>query len=96
MMTPQQIVQDLAHMLCDFQGQQYLGEIGPETRFFEDLSFTSIDAVVLAESLELRYGQRFPFRELREHIAHADSLDFSIGQLADFLHQHMTHIPDEN
>jgi acyl carrier protein len=85
----EQIVKDLADILRDFQGRQYMGEIGPETLFFEDLGFVSIDAIVLAEKLEEHYHQEFPFREFLLELRNTEVLDIQIGQLAAFLHRNM-------
>lgn len=85
MVTQAEIVNDLAAMLRDFQGREYSGDIGPQTRFFADLGFASIDAVVLGEMLEDRYGQKFPFFELLTEAKERGDLDLEVGQMAAFL-----------
>src|SRR5438046_2921254 len=64
------ILRDLAELLSNFEGREYSGPIGPETLFFGELGFMSIDAVVLGEKLEEIYGRKFPFprflNELKE------------------------------
>ena len=89
--TPEQIVDDLAGILRNFQGRQYLGEIGSQTLFFDDLGFVSIDAVVLGETLQEHYRQDFPFHQFLESLRDREVLDIRIGELAAFLHEHLKH-----
>jgi hypothetical protein len=88
--TQEQIVSELAGILRNFQGREYLDEIGPQTLFFSDLGFGSIDAVVLGETLQTYYGQAFPFHEFLEDLRDRQDLDIQIGELAAFLHKHIT------
>ena len=81
---------ELADVLRNFPGREYSGEIGPETLFFADLGFVSIDAVLLGEMLEERYGRRLPFHELIAELGHRGAGDLEIGEMADFLHRHLT------
>lgn len=89
MRTQEQIVEDLAGILCSFRGREYSDPIGPETLFFADLGFASIDAVILGETLESHYGQRFPFRELLAEAGGQQARDIEVGRLAAFLSRHM-------
>jgi acyl carrier protein len=84
-----QIVQDLAAMLRNFQGREYSDEIGPQTLFFGELGFASIDAVVLGEMLEEHYGQKFPYGEFLTSMRDSEVHDIELGQLAAFLHRNM-------
>ena len=95
MITQEQILDDLAGILRHFQGRQCTGEIGPETLFFEDLGFVSIDAVVLGEKLQEHYGRKFSFREFLEDLRHAEVLDIQIGRLAAFLCRNLQSQPTE-
>lgn len=83
------ILADLACVLADFGGREYSGPIGPETRFFGDLGLASIDAVVLGETLEARYGRALPFDELMADMGRRSSRDLAIGDLATFLARHL-------
>ncbi len=76
---------DLAALLADFQGREYSGPIGPETRFFADLGLASIDAVVLGEELQSRYGRPLAFGELMGELGQRADRDLTIGELAAFL-----------
>ena len=88
-MNEQTILDDLARLLSDFQGREYSGTIDRGTRFFADLDFASIDAVVLGETLEQRYGRKLPFHELLAELGQRQQDDFQVGDLVDFLARHL-------
>jgi acyl carrier protein len=79
------ILADVARMLADFQGREYSGPIGRETRFFADLGLASIDAVVLGEMLQEHYGRPLPFAELMASLGRREDRDLAIGELTSFL-----------
>lgn len=87
--SPDTILADLAAVLRDFNGREYSGPITRGTRFFGELGFASIDAVVLGEVLEKRYGRAFPFHELLSDLGRRQAEDLEIGELVDFLHVHL-------
>lgn len=84
-----QVLAELRDLLSNFHGREYSGEIGPDTYFFADLGLASIDAVVLGEMLQARYGKDLPFGELMAELGRRENRDLCIGELADFL---VTHI----
>lgn len=88
-MNADALVADLAGLLRDFQGREYSDAIGRPTRFFADLGFASIDAVVLGEALEKRYGRKLPFHQLLAELGQRQAEDFTVGELADFLARHL-------
>lgn len=81
---------DVSRILSNFEGREYLDEIGPETRFFADLGLASIDAVVLGEALQTYYGRALPFGELMADLGRRTDRDLKIGELVDFLTRHLT------
>ena len=85
---PVELLDDLADLLRHFGGREYSGPIGPATCFFADLGFTSIDAVLLGETLEQRYQRKFPFYEFLAEMREQGALDLEVGQLAEFLKRH--------
>jgi acyl carrier protein len=87
--TPEQIVIDLRNLLCNFNGKEYSGAIGPKTLFFADLGLASIDAVVLAETLQRFYQRSFPFGEFLAEVGRDGLRDIELGELAGFLHRQM-------
>ena len=86
----EQIVQDLADLLHEFNGKEYSGKIGAKTLFFGDLGMVSIDAVILAEMLEHFYNRSFPFSQFLSAIGRQGMRDIEIGELAMFLHAKMS------
>jgi acyl carrier protein len=84
-LSSSEILADVARILSDFQGREYSGPIGRETRFFADLGLASIDAVVLGEMLQEHYGRPLPFGELMAELGKRADRDLTLGELADFL-----------
>lgn len=80
-----EVVSDLAEILGNFQGREYSGVVDRETMFFADLGFMSIDAVILGETLENRYGRSLPFQDFLTELSARDAKDLSVGELADWL-----------
>jgi acyl carrier protein len=87
--TESAILADLARVFADFQGREYSGPIARGTRFFADLGLASIDAVVLGESLQDRYGRALPFGDLMAELGRREDRDMTLGELADFLACHL-------
>ena len=83
------IFADVTRILGDLHGQDFLGSVGPETRFFADLGLASIDTVVLGESLQHHYGRTLPFADLMAELGQRTHRDLAIGELVDFLHRHL-------
>ena len=89
--APQSVLDDLVYILRNFPGREdYFDDIDRRTRFFDDLGMVSIDAVMLGEKLEQRYGYRFPFNELIADLIERQAEDLEVGELADFIHLHLS------
>ena len=89
--TEPDILADLARVFADFQGREYSGPIAPSTRFFADLGLASIDAVVLGETLQERYGRPLPFGDLLAELGRREDRDLTLGELAAFLARSLHH-----
>ena len=89
MPTSAEILSDLQGLLANFQGREYSGEINRDTRFFDDLAFVSIDAVVLGETLQEMYGKPLPFPQFLAAAAERGAEDLEVGELADFLAENL-------
>jgi acyl carrier protein len=87
--SEREILDDLARVFAEFQGREYSGAIAPATRFFADLGLASIDAVVLGESLQERYGRPLPFGELMADLGRREDRDLTLGELSAFLARHL-------
>jgi acyl carrier protein len=66
----------------------YTGPLTSETYLFGDLGFESLDLVVLATTIQERYG-RLPFSEFLAEIGQRETRDLSIGELVDFVCEHI-------
>jgi len=88
--TYEEVMEHLACLLRNFNGREYSGEIDPQTLFFADLGMMSIDAVVLAETLEREYGRRFPFPQFLAGLAARGAEDMPVGELVEFLWGHLS------
>jgi acyl carrier protein len=87
--TTDDLVRELAALLCNFEGREYSAPIDSETLMFEHLGLTSIDAVVLGERLEEIYGCKFPFRRFVDQLREREAADLTVGEFAAFLHSEM-------
>lgn len=83
------ILGDLAELLRDFQGREYSGVIARDTLFFGELGFASIDAIVLGETLETKYGCAIPFQKFLAAAQQRGAEDIRVGELAEFLAAHL-------
>lgn len=79
------MLDEIIQELSAFQAQSLLSPLDASTRFFADLGLASIDAVVLGERLEARFGQALPFEELMAELGQREDRDLSLGELAAFL-----------
>lgn len=94
-MTSGEVLADLESLLRSFQGREYSGTIDRQTRFFGDLGFASIDAVVLGEALEKHYGRKIPFHQLLAELGQRQAEDLELGELADFLSRYLSSFKEE-
>jgi len=83
--TEQEILKELQDLLSDFQDRTYDDPIGSLTMFFGDLGYSSIDAIVLGETLEHRFGAKLNFGPFLSQLSAQGAQDMSVGQLVDFL-----------
>ena len=88
-MQSDSFVCDLAGILADFQGREYTQPIDRNTMFLADLGFSSIDVVILGETLETKYETKLPFGAFLSELGQRNVQDLNIGELADFLEQHV-------
>ena len=87
--TPAQYLADLEDVFRNFHGREYSGPISRETWFFADLGLASIDAVILGETLDERYGVKLPFGALMADLGSRSNRDIQIGEFVDFLDRHL-------
>ena len=68
-------------------------EITEDTLLLGDLDWGSIEVVILANAMQERYGQLFPFIEWFRGLGRQGRQDISVGDWVDFVH---THLDDQN
>ena len=85
----EQILNDLAGLLKNYQGREYSDVIDGRTRFFGDLGLASIHAVHFAEVLERHYGRQFAFQEFLSQLAQRQIEDLELNELVEFLYREM-------
>jgi acyl carrier protein len=83
------ILSDIVAIMREMTDWDYAEEITDQTRFFADLGFESIDAVVFGESVETHYRRRFPYAEFLRELGEREQRDLKVGELVDFLHRHL-------
>jgi acyl carrier protein len=83
------ILADMIAIMREMTDWDYPQEMTRETRFFGDLGFESIDAVVFGESVETHYRRRFPYAEFLRELGEREQRDLKLGELVDFLHLHL-------
>lgn len=91
-MTPTRdaILEHLQQMLRELASDWDLGEaITPDTLLFSQLGFQSLDIVVLGTALQERYEREMPFAELFANIGQRQVRDLSVGELAEFVKEHV-------
>jgi acyl carrier protein len=84
-----EILESLNEILRNFQGREYSGSLNRDTRFFADLGFASIDAVVLGEKLDEQFDRQFPFNTLLSELAEQGAEDLTLGEMVTFLSDQM-------
>lgn len=82
-----EILEELRQVFRDGLGVEPVDPITPATRFFADLGLASIDAVVLGEELQKRYGRSLPFSDLLAELGGRAERDLTVGELVAFLQQ---------
>jgi len=83
------ILADLTSIMRGMTDWEYSESITRETRFFADLGFESIDAVVIGELIEAHYRQRFPYAQFLAELGERNQRDMQLGELVDFLRRHL-------
>ena len=87
-MTPsrQQILEYILSTLGDLcRDWDYAEEVGPSTGLFAQLGMESLDAVVLATSIQDHFGHIMPFSELFAELGEQQR-DLTVAELVDFIH----------
>lgn len=91
MKTRAEIRADMFQLLQEMlEDMDYEGDLTEATTFLDELGFESLDIVIMANTLQERYGQTFPFAEYFAEIGERESRDVTVGEWIDFLHEHLS------
>lgn len=89
MRTRADILTDTLALLNELLAERdYAGEIGEATTLLTDLGFESLDIVVMANTIQERYGQKFPFAEYFAQVGEREHPDITVGEWVDFVYTH--------
>ncbi len=90
MKTRHEVMQEVLSLLAQLASDwEYDGEITEETYLFADLGFQSLDAVVLGNSLQERFGKPIPYADLLAEIGQREVQDVTIGEWVEFTYRHL-------
>lgn len=84
------VMEGILALLAEARGDwEYDGEIGPQTRFVEDLGLESLEIVVLATMVQQRFG-KLPFPQYFEEIGQrpVEERDLTVQDVALFVCEH--------
>ncbi len=88
--TKQEVMNTVLSLLAQLASDwEYDGEINADTYLFSELGFQSLDAVVLGNSLQERYGQPIPYADLLAEIGQREFNDVTVGEWVDFTFRHL-------
>lgn len=89
MTTRDEVLADTLQMLATLRSDWDEEEITEDLLLLGDLNWQSIQLVVLANTVQQRYGQLFPFEELFAEVSGRGRTDLTVGEWVDFVHQHL-------
>ncbi len=82
-----QAVRELIEKLAE--DWEYEEKITEDTLLVADLGLESIDVVVLGTTIQNEYDCTLPLAEFMAEIGQREQRDIRIGELVDFVHQHL-------
>jgi len=82
----EQILEYVLHVLEELRSDwDYSIPIGPQSRLVADLTFESLDLVVLGTSIQEHYQAQIPFAEFLAEIGQRAQRDATVAELVDFV-----------
>lgn len=88
-MTDHDLLAELRLIFQEEMGVDPMTPIDLETMFFGDLGLASIDAVVLGEAIQARFGRVLPYDRLMAEIGARSQRDLAVSELVEFLRLHL-------
>jgi acyl carrier protein len=87
----EQILGYVLHVLEELRSDWDLSvAIGPDSRLVGDLSFESLDLVVLGTAIQDHYQIQIPFAEFLAEIGQREQRDLLVRELVDFVYRHLS------
>ena len=71
------------------QDWEFEKPIDANTRLFADLTFESLDVVILGSKVQELFGRTFPFPQFFAEIGQREVRDLTIGEWVDFIERHL-------
>lgn len=88
--THEEVMADVLHLFRQLADDwEYSGEITPQTLLFAEMGLQSLDIVVLAISIQERYGQVLPFSDFFADMGERGIRDISVGAWVNFVYEHL-------
>jgi acyl carrier protein len=76
------VIQTIERIIGDWELEE---EITENSTILGDIGLESIDAVALATDVAETYGRQLPFADFLSARLEADTMDFTVGELVDFI-----------
>jgi acyl carrier protein len=88
--TREQILAELLELLNSVvRDWEFDRPIDANTRLFADLTFESLDIVVLGSKVQEVFGQTFPFPQFFAEIGQREIRDLTVGEWVDFIERNL-------
>lgn len=81
------VIEILNQLASDWEFDQ---EITRDSYLFTDLGFQSLDAVVLGNALQEKFGKPIPYADLLEDVGKREQNDVAVEEWIDFTYRHLS------
>lgn len=68
--------------------------VSEATALIGEMNWQSLNIVVLANAIQERYGQTFPFAALMQELGDGQRVDLTVGELVDFVYENLRPVSD--
>ena len=93
----EQILNYVLHVLEELRSDwDYAVPIGPQSRLVADLTFESLDLVVLGTSIQEHFQAQIPFAMFLAEIGQRAQRDATVEELVEFVYRQLSLMKSEN